>query len=181
MTRRSLLILPLMIAMLTLLGLRNGAAQDMAHINQEEVLNSMPERQRAQKKLQDFQKELQKEIRSMREEAQAKMTELQEKEGELTETKKEMMQDDISSLQQRIQKKTRKSQERIQKAREELLQPIKEKIDKAVEKVAEEEGYTYVLYERSLPYSGGEDLTEKVKEELASQRRSSSEGEESGQ
>jgi outer membrane protein len=95
---------------------------------------------------------------------------MQEKQENMTETEKEMMQEELTSLQQRIQKAQRSAQEDIRKQRQELLQPIKDKIDNAVQKVAEEEGYTYVLYERSLPYSGGEDLTGKIKEQLEEQR-----------
>lgn len=171
MMRKTAITLPFLMALMSLFG-TTAAAQDMAHINQQAILESMPERQQAQKELQKFQQQLQSKIQEMRKEYQSKMTELQEKEGELTETEKEMMQDELTSLQQRIQKAQRSAQEDIQKQREELLTPIKDKIDRAVEKVAKDEGYTYVLYERSLPYSGGEDLTAEVKKELEKQSSS---------
>ncbi len=174
-------IYPVLFALIALFGVNSSFSQDvkLAHINRQEILQSMPERQEAKKKMQRFQKELQGNIQKMNKEYQKKLTKFQNKQEDMTNTEKEMKREELSSLQQRITKAQRSAQEDLQKQREELLQPILDKVDKAVKKVAKEKGYTYVFDESSggIVYKGGgTDITDAVKKELKTGRKGSGSG-----
>jgi outer membrane protein len=56
----------------------------------------------------------------------------------------------------------------LEKSRNDFLQPLIEKIGKAIEDVAKEEGYSYVIDASTgvLLYRGGDDLTDKIKVKL---------------
>lgn len=172
------LIYPALFMLLPLFSVQSGLAQDvkLAHINRQKILESMPERQRAKKEMQQFQKDLQSKIKKMNQEYRKKRTEFQEKQQSMTQTEMKMKREELSSLQQRITKAQRSAQQDLQKQRQELLQPIIDKVDKAVKKVAEEKGFTYVFDESSggiIYKGGGMNITEAVKKKLKTGRQGS--------
>ncbi len=128
----------------------------------------MPERKEAEKKVRSFAKDLQSNIQEMNTEYQNKLQQYKQKQASMTQTEKQNQQDQLNNLQQRIQKAQQRAQQDLRKQEQELMQPLIAKVDSAIEKVAEREGYTYVfdISAGNVPYAGGTDLTPKVKEEL---------------
>ncbi len=140
----------------------------LGHIDSQALLQSMPERAEAEKKVQDFAKSLETTLKTMTTEYQAKLADYQTKEAAMTKTEKETVEGEIMQLQQRIQDYQTSAQEKIQKQQAELLQPLIDKAKKAIEDVGKEGGFTYVL-DSSVGvtlYTAGEDILPKVKTKL---------------
>ncbi len=174
MNRKTKIVLPFLIAVMSLLGGVKAVAQEVAHFDRQAVLSSMPEREKAKKELQQFQQKLQKNIQEMSQEYQRKLTKLQEGKEDMTETEKKMMEDELKTLRQRISKARQRSQKDVQSQRQELLQPILDKLNAAVKEVAKEEGYTYIIAKATCAYCGGTDVTAKIKQKLREKRQADS-------
>ncbi len=152
-------------------------AQKLGHVNTQQIMEKMPEREKAQKKMQSFTQRLRKDIQQMNSEYQNRMTEFQENQETMTETEKQREQEQLAELQKRITQAQQKAQQDLQKQRQELLQPIMDKVDQAVQSIAEEKGYTYVFDAGAgnlLYQGGGKDLTSQVEEELGLTAQSAS-------
>ncbi len=138
----------------------------LAHVDYQAVMLSLPERAEAEKKVQAFAKRLESEIKEMNTEYQSRLTEFQQNQETMTETERQSEMDKLSNLQQRISQAQQKAQEDLQKQEQELLEPMFARVDSLVQKMAEEEGYTYVFDSSTLLYAGGKDLTPLIKERL---------------
>ncbi|MES2627611.1 MAG: OmpH family outer membrane protein [Bacteroidota bacterium] len=157
-----------LVSFVTLAAFANAQTPKLGHIDSQDLLEAMPERAAAEKKVQDFAKNLETTLKTMTTEYQAKLASYQEKEPTMTKTEKESTEGEIMQLQQRIQEFQTSAQEKIQKQQAELLQPLIDKAKKAIEDVGREGGFTYVL-DSSVGvtlYAAGEDLLPKVKAKL---------------
>ncbi len=138
------------------------------HIDSQALLQSMPERTDAEKKVADFAKNLENTLKTMSTEYQSKLAAYQTAEAGMTKTEKETTEGEIMQLQQRIQDFQTSAQEKIQKQQAELLQPLIDKAKKAIEDVGREGGYNYIL-DSSVGvtlYTNGDDILPKVKTKL---------------
>ncbi|MFB6305465.1 MAG: OmpH family outer membrane protein [Flavobacteriales bacterium] len=152
-----------------------GKAQKLGHVKLQKVLKAMPDHDSARQRMQEFQKRLQSNIKQMNAEYQSKVTDFQQRQEKMTDTERENMMSNIQDLQKRIQKAQSQAQKDIRKQEQELIQPLIKKVQKAIDKVAEENGYTYIFNSTSnensmggglLLYEGGKDVTKKVKKEM---------------
>lgn len=148
-----------------------GIAQEvkLGHVNKQEILENLPGRDKAEKKVQQFAQQRQRDIKEMNTEYQNKLQEYQQNQEGMTETEKQSTMDRLNNLQQRIQKAQRKAQQDLRKQEQELMQPLIDKVDSAIQKVADREGYTYVFDVSSgnVAYADdSKDLTGTVKKEL---------------
>ncbi len=144
------------------------AQNKLAHINTQELLLAMPEREGAEKKIQDFAKSLESQLQTLGTEYQNKLANYQQKAETMTNTERETAVNELTDLEQRIQQFRISADEKIQKQEAELLQPMIEKARKAIEEVSKAGGYTYVFDSSVgvLLYQTGEDLMPKVKAKL---------------
>ena len=95
------------------------AQQKIGYINSEELILSMPEAKKADADISAYAKTFQDQLTTMQKELQ--------------------------DLQGRIQSTQQSAEEKIAAKRQDLLKPITEKADKAIQDVAKEKGYTYIL------------------------------------
>lgn len=121
------------------------SAQKIAHINSNELLQMMPEVKAANKDLETYSKQMQDQITSMVNELQKKYDEYQKNEAKMDNAIKELKQKEIQQLQERIETFKESAQESVQKKEQEMLEPIIKKAKEAIQVVAKELGYTYVL------------------------------------
>ncbi len=154
-------------------------AQDtkLGHVNKQEILQDLPGRDEAERKVQKFAQKRQRDIKEMNTEYQNKLQKYQQNQEGMTETEKQSTMDQLSNLQKRIQKAQQKAQQDLRKQEQELMQPLINKVDSAIQKVADREGYTYVFDVSSgnVAYADdSKDLTPKVKRELDIRNGSSS-------
>jgi outer membrane protein len=117
----------------------------IGHINSNDLLMVMPERAAAEKALQQEAQKLEEQLKVMTTEYQNKVADFQANAATMSELIKQTKAQEIGDLEKRIQEFQASAQETLQKKEQELLEPIIEKARKAIEDVAKENGYTYIL------------------------------------
>lgn len=120
-------------------------AQKIGHINSEELMKAMPETDSAQTKLQAAYKELQNVSKSMEIELQTKVTEFQNNQAQYSELIKSAKYKEITDLQTRIEEFQQQATEDMKEQQTKLLGPIMDKAKKAIQDVAKEHKYSYIL------------------------------------
>ena len=120
-------------------------SQKFGHVNVNELISLMPERNDAQNALQVFAKELENELGVMQKEFEAKYSEYLRLESTYNEVIKGSKQEDLQSLQTRIQEYQQNAEQSYGKKEAELLQPILDKANNAIQEVGKEKGYTYIF------------------------------------
>jgi outer membrane protein len=140
----------------------------LAHIDSQALMQSMPESDSAQVKLQKLQKELETELEDLQVELNRKYDEFQKNSANWTELVKNSRQQEIITMQQRTQQFQESAYETLQQENAKLLQPIREKAVKAIEAVAKEQGITYVLESQVALFKAADsqDLLPLVKQRL---------------
>lgn len=123
----------------------NLFAQKFGHINSNELLQAMPERSEIEKDVQKYAQELESQLTTMSKEYQSKVQEYQSKEAIMTEAIKQDKIQEITNLEERISKFQKSAQKDLQEKEETLLKPIIDRAKKAIEDVAKENNYTYIL------------------------------------
>lgn len=149
-------------------------AQNIAHINVDELLSVMPETQAAEAEMQKYAMQLEKDLEEMQTEAQNKYQNLIANQNNWTQLRLTKEQEELEGMAQRIQQYQGQAQQDLQQKQMELMQPIIEKAQNAVNDVAREKGYTYVLDSSQskgvvIFVEKGEDILPLVKAKLAIQ------------
>jgi outer membrane protein len=126
-----------------------AAAQKVAFVNSATILRELPEAQKAQKELETQIGAWQSELERMGQQLQADLEDYQKKQALMDPTAKAAKERQITDLQQRArdfqaQKFDTQGGEAVQ-LREQKLQPIQQKVLDAIEVVAKEEGYEFIL------------------------------------
>ncbi len=134
----------LVIVSILILGASVAQAQKFGHINFEELIESMPEKQKALDSLQKEYNEVKNLIEEMSVEFNKKLMNAQNSYETMSKTSQEMLEKELQESQARIQQFQTSAEERLMKRREELLNPIIDKAEVAVKKVAEREGFMYI-------------------------------------
>jgi outer membrane protein len=124
-------------------GLAN--AQKIAHISLDSLVTLMPETKTAKSVAETYLKDLEKTVASMENELQTKYEAYLKEEANMSDLVKKTKQEELQSLQRRIEDFKMQAQQDYQKKYGELTAPIMEKAKKAIEAVAKESGYKYVL------------------------------------
>ncbi len=138
----------ILIALLITTGFNARAQLKIGHIDSQELLSAMPESDSATKKLQKLAKDHEMRLEEMQVEFNKKYQELLEylkDEENVNEVVQSTMEEDLEALQKRIMNFQQVAQQDLENKRIELFQPIQEKALKAVNEVAEENGFTYIL------------------------------------
>ena len=115
------------------------------HINSQELLSLMPERDSAQAKIQQYAKELEGELEIMNVEYRNKLNDYLEKQDNLTPLVKQTKEQELNEFQSRIQEFTSNAQTELQQQEAQLIQPIILKAEKAIKDVAKENGFSYIF------------------------------------
>jgi outer membrane protein len=146
------------------------SAQTMkfGHIDFQQLLQLMPERDVAQKAFAKVQSEMEAQLATMQKELQDKGKEYLAQQKTLTEAVRTTKEDELQSLQQRIQTFQQQAQENLQKEESKQYQPIIEKARKAIADVGKEQGLMYVFEVNQVLYHADQsiDLLPLVKTKL---------------
>jgi len=139
----------------------------IAFINSEQVIVQLPEAQEAQKILEDMQIIARDSIQLLEATFKEKLDEYQLLESQMTEEAKRQKQTELAELQNYYPVFTRRKSDEIQRVRDELMQPILQKIQKAIDKLAKDEGLDFIFDKTSavpiLLYGGNQyNLTNKL-------------------
>jgi outer membrane protein len=124
------------------------------HIDFQALIQSMPEREVAQKTMAKTQSDLESQLAVMQKEYQTKGQEYVAlvKQANVTDAIRQAKEADIQSLQERITTFQQQAQENLQKEESKQFQPIVEKARKAIGEVAKEQGMLYVFEVNSVLY-----------------------------
>jgi outer membrane protein len=144
-----------------------SAQLKIAVVSADEVFASMPEVAKADTSLAMFQQALAETYQEQQNElndAYAKFVKDSSKMSPaIKEAKRKDLQDRISGLQNKEQELNKS----LETQKEKELKPIREKMLKAIQDVARENAYTYVMYkEQLIVFPEADDITAKVKTKL---------------
>jgi outer membrane protein len=146
----------------------------IGHVNSNVLVQQLPDFEKAQKTLMKHQKDLEGAMGEMQQELQTKYQAYAAKADSLSPLLRQAKEEEITELQRRVENFRQSAQEDLRKKEMELQQPIITKVQKAIDDVAQENGYTYVLDAvegGSVLYTapGSNDLTPLVKKKLGIQ------------
>lgn len=111
----------------------------------EYVLTQMPEYKTASSDIELFQKKLEERFRIKNDYAQSKLQEYYDMERTLTMDQKKAKEEELMKLDEELKQFEKDAQGEMQTKQDALLAPIREKVLKAIEQVAAEKGYSYIL------------------------------------
>lgn len=146
---KKLLTLVLFIAPLSL------CAQKFAHFDYSAIMQAMPEAKTAQTELEGLYKQYQTEIEGMQKELQTKAEKYQKEDNDATPANiKERHQQELQNMYQRLQQAQQDNSDNLQKEQTKKMQPIIQKVLNAVNAVAQEGGYVYIVDENASQQAG---------------------------
>ena len=140
----------------------------IAVVNFGEVFNMMPELDEAETKFATFRAQYENDLKALNDEYTVKYEEYMKTQETLPENLKLRRQQDLNAIQERFQNLMALFQEDSEKEQAKLMTPIQEKLQKAIEAVGQEQGYTVVIPTTALLYVGNAaiDATPLVKAKL---------------
>jgi outer membrane protein len=132
-------------AAMALVTMTGFAQPKFAHVNFTELVQLMPEADKAREAMNASQKEASETFQSMYEEYQTKMQQYQQKASTWTPAIKESKEKELGEIQNRIQEFQQSIQMELQQQNQQLMEPIQKKALETVEKLAKAGGYTMVF------------------------------------
>ena len=160
---------------LVLLGFTSFAQSNVPKIgytNVEYVIQQLPEYSQIEKQIEEHAQQLEKQLQAKVQEFQQKGQEYQQSAQTMIPEVRQDKEQELQNLQQSIQKFQREADVSIQRKQSELLEPVYEKVEKAITKVAKDNGFTHVFSDGSgmvnvlLYASEDDDITNLVLKEL---------------
>jgi len=153
---------------LVLAGNSTKAQGKIGYISLQELIPSMPEYKKEDTALNDYQNALGQNFEDMKREYMEKDSLLQSKDTlKYTKAQLELKKREISDMVVKLQGWQQQAQQLYQQKQQELIQPIQKKAVDAVQTVAKENGYAYVLTKEALLTSPpADDLLPLVKKKL---------------
>ena len=115
------------------------------HVNNDELIQSMPEFDSATVKLEKFRKELINALELMSVELNTKNEAYLKDSKNLSDIVKQTKEQELTDMNKRIQDFQNNAQQQLQNKQAELFQPIVAKVDKAIKDVGKENGYFYIF------------------------------------
>lgn len=115
------------------------------HVDSNQLLSIMPERENAKVELEKYAKQLESTLAAMQAEFERKYQDYAEKADSLSQFIRQTKEAELGEMQQRIQTFQQSAQQDLGQKENELLQPIITKARNAIKEVAEEGGYIYVF------------------------------------
>jgi len=139
------------------------------HINVQELVDLMPERDSAMVRFQRYYADVEDTYAGLQQEYQTKFLEYQQKQATWTGIVLETKQRELNELGQRLESYPQGAQEDLNQLQNTLYTPIYNKAGEAIKKVAKEMGLIYVFSSAGMPYideNQSTHLLDKVKAEL---------------
>ncbi len=138
----------------------------MGYVNVEQILKEAPQTAESGKKLEREFSSRQQELEKMAKQIKDQESALDKDSLTMSETDRRNKERDISNFKIEFQRKQRELREDANLRKNEELGAIQERINKAVTKVAEDEGYDLVIYGGVAYASKKADITDKVLKSL---------------
>tara|TARA_B100000686_G_C16801242_1_gene986166 strand:+ start:3216 stop:3725 length:510 start_codon:yes stop_codon:yes gene_type:complete len=146
-----------------------NAQSKVAHIDVQKLISEMPEVIAAQKELEKLEKTYTSDIENTYKEFQTKAQTYAADAANQTEITNQARSKELEAMQQNIQQFRETAAQDLQKKQVDMMRPLYEKARAAIEKVAEAQGFDYVLDATpggSVIMAKGKDLLADVKKDL---------------
>lgn len=141
--------------------------QKIGHVNTQEILQSLYIKDSIQFKLVDFQKVLENESRRIQSELYNEQIELEKLKDSLPTEIFNQRYQRLMSDSKRFQEETLPQMQNSLKNKELFfIAPIEKKITDAIQKIAKNNSFTYIINLEATLYAGGQDITKLVRLEL---------------
>lgn len=131
-------------------GLKVQAQSKIGYISVDELIGSMPEAKKADTTIEKYKEDLAKSQEDIRGEFQTKLAAYQKDSASMTQAKKDLATKELSDLYNRFQNYGQEAQQLLSLKNQEVYGPIQKKALQAVQDVAKENGYTYVIVKENL-------------------------------
>ncbi|SCC51254.1 periplasmic chaperone for outer membrane proteins Skp [Chitinophaga costaii] len=160
------------VAVVALSGLFSATAMaqsKIGYINAQAVVEAMPDTKTAQASLQSYAEDLDKGGKSLVDEYQSQAKAFQDSSAKWSANMQQAKAEQVQQIQKRIEDYRQSAEQKIDAKKSEVLKPIYDKARKAIEDVAKEKGYGYVIDSSSgilLSMPPGDDLMAAVKTKL---------------
>ena len=133
------------ITLMTFLTTNIFAQNKLGHVNAQEILVQMPAYKTAINDLQQFQINLENTLSGLLSELEQQRKSYEASLSSLTDLEKQDKELEMQSLYQRIEAYQEKAQGMLQKEQQKLITPIETELLNAINEVAKEGNYTYIL------------------------------------
>lgn len=146
-----------------------NAQVKVAHIEVQKLISEMPEVIAAQKELEKLEKSYTTEMESTYKEFQTKAQTYAADAANQTEITNQARQKELETMQQNIQQYQQTVSQDLQKKQADMMRPLIEKARTAIEEIAAEQGFNYVLDSSaggSVIIAKGTDIMSEVKKKL---------------
>lgn len=143
-------------------------AQKIGHTDGQVLLFSMPEITKVNADLEKISQDFTNTMNEMQKDYQSKATEFESNQATWPDAIKQTKYKAIMDLEKNMSDFEQTANSELEKSRNEMLQPLIDKIGKAIEDVAKENGYSYIIDASTgvLLYRGGDDVTDLIKVKL---------------
>jgi len=159
----------LVIAVVLFIGAQASAQTKVAHIDVQALMTSMPDMKTAQDQLKKIQETYDKDYKNMVTEYQTKLQKYEQESATAGDALNETRSKEMQDMGARIQQFQQTAQKELGQKEMDLYKPIMEKAQKAIQKVAKEKGFNYVLDSTTgsgVLVADGTDLLADVKKSL---------------
>ena len=156
-------------AICAICGFTTANAQKFGHVDTQEIIQAMPEYNKAKTEIDALQAQYEADLKSMQDELQKKAEAFDKEQASLPDNIKQRRQQELAEMQQKIQQSYQDNQQALQKASNEKMQAITTKILDAIKAIGQAGGYVYIMENNSLPYISttlSTDVTAQVKAKL---------------
>jgi outer membrane protein len=138
--------------------------QKLAHINSQEIIRDLAAKDSIPQKLQKFAQELEAEYMRQQNALDQDIQKFMAEKATLSPQMAKMKESSLGARKQKLERETvPQFQQMAQQEEQKLALPLQEKLGAAIEKIAKENGYTYVLEEAATLYAGGTNITKLVR------------------
>lgn len=157
----------LLLVLLVVISAGGAFAQSkVAHVNSQQLLDTLPSRQMAIKKLQEFEVNGVNELKEMQADFETALATYEQKRPTMSPVIIKIEEEKLMKKQQDLQQREQSLQTEMQAYSQELNGPILQMVQDAVKKVADSMKLDYVIDVSVTLVANGEDITDKVVVEL---------------
>ena len=157
-------------AICAICGFTTANAQKFGHVNSQEIIQAMPEYNKAKTEIEALTAQYEADLKSMQDELQKKGEAFEKEQATLPDNIKQRRQQELQDMYTKIQQSYQDNQQALAKAQQEKMQAITTKVLDAIKQVGQAGGYVYVMeMGAGIPYISttlSTDVTAQVKQKL---------------
>ena len=158
-------------ALCAICGFATANAQaKFGHVNTQEIIQAMPEYNKAKTEIENLTKQYEADLKSMQDELQKKGEAFEKEQATLPDNIKQRRQQELQDMYTKIQQSYQDNQQALAKAQQEKMQDITTKVLDAIKAVGQAGGYVYIMeMGAGIPYTSttlSTDVTAQVKQKL---------------